>query len=56
MDFDHRPGETKSFDVATGAGQGYGEKRMLAEIAKCELVCANCHRVRTFLRRQDTGV
>ena len=29
----------------------YGIDRILAEISKCELVCANCHAVRTFIRR-----
>lgn len=28
------------------------KERILAEIAKCELVCANCHRLRTHLRRE----
>jgi hypothetical protein len=31
------------------------KERILEEIAKCELVCANCHAVRTVQRR-DLGV
>lgn len=26
---------------------------VLAEIAKCDIVCANCHHIRTYLRRQN---
>jgi hypothetical protein len=28
-----------------------GAERILAEVAKCDIVCANCHRLRTFERR-----
>lgn len=49
MDFDHRPGEVKRFSI--GDGKSYGEKVLLAEIAKCDVVCANCHRLRTFRSR-----
>ncbi len=31
-------------------GRGYGKKgirQLLAEIEKCDVVCANCHRIRT---------
>jgi hypothetical protein len=28
-----------------------GIDRILAEVAKCDIVCANCHRLRTFERR-----
>ena len=47
MDFDHVMGE-KSFNV--GQGLTRGRKRMLLEAANCEIVCANCHRQRTYNR------
>ncbi|ACH62143.1 hypothetical protein MYRNA_144 [Mycobacterium phage Myrna] len=49
MDWDHI-GDDKEFDVGKAVRIGYGKKRILAEIAKCELVCANCHRLRTWRR------
>jgi hypothetical protein len=48
LDFDHLPGATKLF--AVGAPGNYGWPMILAEIAKCEVVCANCHRHRTYIR------
>jgi len=50
MHFDHRPGEKKDFEIGF-AVRGYSRTRILAEIAKCDLVCANCHAVRTYRRR-----
>ena len=50
MDFDHVRGQ-KAKDVARMVGGNYSVKRVLAEIAKCELVCSNCHRERTHQRR-----
>ncbi len=49
MDFDHRPGEEKLFSV--GVFRRIGLKKLLAEIAKCDVVCANCHRLRTHVER-----
>jgi hypothetical protein len=48
LDFDHLPGTVKRYRVNTMAGM----RRDLidAEIAKCEVVCANCHRIRTSTR------
>ena len=54
MDWDHLPGHTKSFNVSTMAPDTRSEAAILAEIAKCELVCSNCHRVRTKLRRASS--
>lgn len=49
MEFDHVRG-TKlgniTFSVCNTAN------RLKAEIAKCDLVCANCHKVRTHERRK----
>lgn len=49
MDFDHRDPDTKEFGISTGRS-GRGLKRVLEEIAKCDIVCANCHRIRTHSR------
>jgi len=47
MDFDHVRGK-KHQNIAMM--KEYRKERILEEIAKCELVCANCHRQRTWLR------
>lgn len=49
MDFDHREGEDKKL-IVSRAICALSWRRMLEEIAKCDLVCANCHRVRTYKR------
>src|SRR6266496_1078194 len=46
MDFDHVRG-VKVSGLAELAGKSRAPKVMLAEVAKCDLVCANCHRERT---------
>lgn len=51
MQFDHIPGRGKIDDLANLKIRG-AWKMILKEIEKCELVCANCHAVRTFNRRQ----
>ncbi len=50
MDFDHRDPKLKSGDVSRLLGSGRPMEIVLLEVAKCELVCANCHRIRTFLQ------
>jgi hypothetical protein len=52
MDFDHLPGFKKSFNVSS-VQHTSSIVKLLEEIDKCELVCANCHRARTFLRGED---
>ena len=48
MQWDHLPGQVKVADVS--AMGLYTKDEILAEIAKCELVCTNCHIIRTGKR------
>ena len=48
MDFDHVRGE-KKFEVGL-RGRGCSLEALQEEIDKCDVVCSNCHRVRTFTR------
>lgn len=45
MDYDHLRDKTKGVTLMVNTGYSWG--RVLEEIEKCELVCANCHRLRT---------
>ena len=47
LEFDHL--EDKSFDIAKGI-RDRSWQSVLNEIAKCDVVCANCHRRRTARR------
>jgi hypothetical protein len=47
MDFDHVGEKQKEI---SGLIFTHSTRRLVAEIDKCEVVCANCHRVRTYQR------
>ncbi len=49
MQWDHLPGFEKRGHISDGFA-GCTEEEILSEIAKCELVCTNCHTLRTFQR------
>ena len=49
LDWDHRPGEVKLFTIGS---QRLTWEKIEAEMAKCDVVCANCHRHRTRTRLQ----
>jgi hypothetical protein len=51
LDFDHLP-ENSKLDRVSAMTMASLEK-LLAELVKCEVVCANCHRVRTYERAQS---
>lgn len=50
MDFDHRDDKEKTIELALAYKKHWSNTRILAEIAKCDLVCSNCHRERTHNR------
>jgi len=55
MDFDHRPEEIKSFCIGNHGSYKASPKaiaKVEKEIAKCDLVCSNCHRIRTWITRK----
>lgn len=51
MDFDHLDGSQKEDGIARMLVNCRSKQAILDEIAKCELVCSNCHRIRTLIRR-----
>lgn len=48
LDFDHLNPETKFEDVSNLVSQGWSKEKILIEIKKCQVLCANCHRKKTF--------
>lgn len=51
MDFDHLNPEDKKHLVSNISSKNYKTSKVFAEILKCEVVCANCHRQRTHDRK-----
>lgn len=45
MDFHHRDPSTKAFGLSVGECASRSTTDVMAEIAKCDLLCANCHRI-----------
>ena len=51
LEFDHLPGSVKVANIASMISRTqYSIEQIRAEMAKCEVVCANCHRIRTYTR------
>jgi hypothetical protein len=44
LEFDHRGDKKYNISDLIGRGQ---DKNLLNEIEKCDIICANCHRIRT---------
>lgn len=45
LEFDHRDPKSKSFSIWS---RGVSESRLVLEIAKCQLLCAKCHLLKTL--------
>ena len=52
MQFDHVPGRGEKLFNIGAVGRGKSRKILDEEIAKCEVVCANCHMERTHGTRK----
>jgi hypothetical protein len=44
LDFHHRNPEEKLYEVSVMPGRSMSKERTLEEIAKCDVLCSNCHR------------
>lgn len=59
MDFHHRDRATKILSISEMVNKGLSADKIIDEIAKCDLVCANCHRIREhsakYLARSSNG-
>ena len=56
MDFDHREGTTKKYNVGSMFAHHHSKESIEEEVAKCDLVCSNCHRIRTQKRRKGVRI
>jgi hypothetical protein len=45
LTFHHADSSEKDFEIGNALGLGVSLKRILAEIEKCEVLCANCHAI-----------
>jgi hypothetical protein len=43
LHFHHIDPATKDIDLGRAASNGWSKERILAEVAKCRVLCANCH-------------
>lgn len=50
MDFDHIT-DNKKYNVSNMIRKRFSIEKIKNEIQKCELVCSNCHRLRTFKKK-----
>lgn len=48
LDFDHL--RDKKYNISRMIHDGFSWAAIKKEMAKCEVVCANCHRIRTYDR------
>lgn len=51
LEFHHIDSKQKDFAIADYYYHQFGETRLVAELKKCEVLCANCHRIFHFEER-----
>jgi len=53
MQFDHLPQFTKNFNISNFSDYTKDLTKVIEEMKKCDLVCANCHAERSHQRRLE---
>ena len=53
MEFDHKNDGDKLFNLGRFQERTNSMEVIVAEIEKCDIVCANCHKNRTHMRRLE---
>jgi len=48
LSFHHRDASRKECNVSNAVNQGWGIERTKREIAKCDVLCENCHRKQAY--------
>ena len=49
LEFDHRDPSTKEFSICDGVQRRMSKARLDSEIAKCDVLCSNCHARKTAI-------
>ncbi len=52
LEFDHRDPSLKCFNIASQRNAALDPTKLLLEIKKCDVRCANCHRRKTAIERK----
>jgi transposase len=55
LEFDHLPGHEKLFTIGGRRARDFTIQQLIDEIAKCDIVCSNCHKNRTYWRQLKNG-
>lgn len=52
LEFDHLPGYKKEAAISSPYCMSWSREKIDKELSKCEVVCGNCHKIRTYERRK----
>jgi hypothetical protein len=55
LDFHHEDPAEKDLAIASAISKGWSIRRLEAEVAKCRVLCSNCHRRHHYEARSTTG-
>lgn len=55
LEFHHREPDEKEIVISKALDWGWSVERILSEIAKCDVLCANCHRKQHWKQESEVG-